>query len=124
MARKNGTWKQACPTPPAAKRPVAFRDDLARRQRAEPSVRLAYLFGSWVCGAARSDSDVDVRRVGKTGEIDPALSRQLQGWAGFRNVLVHDHLTLDHRIAYRTIHSDLGDLDAFRRWALGKLDAD
>ena len=79
---------------------------------------------AWVCGAARSDSDVDVRRVGKTGEIDPALSRQLQGWAGFRNVLVHDHLTLDHRIAYRTIHSDLGDLDAFRRWALGKLDAD
>ena len=58
----------------------------------------------------------------ETGEIDPALSRRLQGWAGFRNVLVHDYLTLDHRIAYRTIHSDLGDLDAFRRWALGKLD--
>ena len=58
----------------------------------------------------------------QAGEIDPALSKRLQGWAGFRNVLVHDYLTLDHRIAYRTIHHDLGDLDAFGRWALGKID--
>ena len=58
----------------------------------------------------------------QAGELDPALSKRLQGWAGFRNILVHDYLTLDHRIAYRTIHHDLGDLDSFRRWALGKLD--
>ena len=58
----------------------------------------------------------------EVGEIDAGLSERLQGWAGFRNVLVHDYLTLDHRIAYRAIHHDLGDLDAFRRWALGKLD--
>ena len=37
-----------------------LQDDLARRLRTEPSVRLAYLFGSWARGAARSDSDVDV----------------------------------------------------------------
>ena len=40
------------------------------------------------------------------------------------NVLVHDYLTLDHGIAYRAIRDDLGDLDAFRGWALGKLDSD
>ena len=57
----------------------------------------------------------------QAGEIDAALSARLQGWAGFRNVLVHDYLTLDHRIAYRAIRSDLDDLDAFRRWGLGKL---
>ena len=59
----------------------------------------------------------------QAGEIDPALSERLQSWASFRNVLVHDYLTIDHGIAYRVIREDLGDLDAFRRWALGKLDA-
>ena len=59
----------------------------------------------------------------QAGEIDPALSERLQSWASFRNVLVHDYLTIDHGIAYRAIREDLGDLDAFRRWALGKLDA-
>ena len=38
-----------------------------------------------------------------------------------RNVLVRDYLTIDHGIAYRAIRDDLGDLDAFRRRALGKL---
>ena len=37
-----------------------LRDDLAQRLRAEPTVRLAYLFGSRASGAARPDSDVDV----------------------------------------------------------------
>ena len=30
----------------------------------------------------------------------------------------------DHGIAYRAIRDDLGDLDAFRGWALGKVDSD
>ena len=60
----------------------------------------------------------------QAGEIERALSERLQDWAGFRNVLVHDYLTIDHGIAYKAIREDLGDLDAFRRWAVGKLDAD
>ena len=60
----------------------------------------------------------------QAGEIDPALSDRLQSWAAFRNVLVHDYLTIDHGIAYRAIRDQLGDLDTFRRWALGKLDSD
>ena len=50
----------------------------------------------------------------QAGEIDPALSERLQSWASFRNVLVHDYLTIDHGIAYRAIRNELGDLDAFR----------
>lgn len=60
----------------------------------------------------------------EAGEIDPELARRLREWAGFRNVLVHDYLTIDHGIAYRAIRDDLGDLDAFRGWALGKVDSD
>ena len=59
----------------------------------------------------------------QAGEIGPELSDRLQDWAGFRNVLVHDYLTIDHGIAYDGIRNRLGDLDAFRRWALGKLDS-
>ena len=39
---------------------LRLRDGLARGLRAEPTVRLAYLFGSRARGAARPDSDVDV----------------------------------------------------------------
>ena len=70
----------------------------------------------------------------QAGEIDTALSERLQRWAGFRNVLVHDYLTLylipdplpDPRSRHRLQRDSkprLGDLDAFGRWALGKLDA-
>ncbi|MYN64637.1 MAG: DUF86 domain-containing protein [Acidobacteria bacterium] len=60
----------------------------------------------------------------EAGELEPDLARRLREWAGFRNVLVHDYLTIDHEIAYRAIRDDLDVLDAFRLWALGKLDPD
>ena len=76
-------------------------------------------------GLRTPDTNRDVFVVlEQAGEIEPALSDRLQDWAGFRNVLVHDYLTIDHGIAYKAIRNDLGDLDAFRRWALGKLDTD
>ena len=81
----------------------------------------------WICdaGLRTPDTNRDIFVVlEQAGEIDPALSDRLQEWASFRNVLVHDYLTIDHGIAYRAIRTELGDLDAFRRWALGKLDAD
>ena len=49
--------------PPEAARDASLnrlRDDLARGLRSEPTVRLAWLFGSRVTGAARAESDVDV----------------------------------------------------------------
>ncbi len=39
--------------------------------------------------------------------------RQPEGWMGFRNVLVHLYLTIDHGRCWETIRNDLGDLDAF-----------
>lgn len=80
----------------------------------------------WIsdAGLRTPDTNRDIFVVlEQAGEIDHALSERLQDWAAFRNVLVHDYLTIDHGIAYKAIHDDLGDLDAFRRWALGKLDA-
>lgn len=46
----------------------------------------------------------------------------LEGWAGFRNVLVHEYVNIDHRIAYAAIRNELDDLADFRAWALGKIE--
>ena len=58
----------------------------------------------------------------EAGEIEATLAERMRGWAGFRNVLVHDYIGIDHRIAYAAIRDELGDIAAFRIWALGKID--
>jgi len=55
------------------------------------------------------------------GELSPELAEKLRGWAGFRNILVHEYLEIDHAIAYRAITDELGDLDEFAKWATQKL---
>jgi uncharacterized protein YutE (UPF0331/DUF86 family) len=45
--------------------------------------------------------------------ISEELAERLRGWVGFRNVLVHLYLTIDHGISHRAIAEDLGDLEAF-----------
>ena len=57
----------------------------------------------------------------ESGEIDPALAERLRGWAGFRNLLVHQYANLDHGVSYQAIQEDLEDLRALREWGLGKL---
>jgi uncharacterized protein YutE (UPF0331/DUF86 family) len=44
------------------------------------------------------------------GVLPADLATRLQSWAGFRNVLVHAYLTIDHGVAWDAIQSDLGDL--------------
>jgi uncharacterized protein YutE (UPF0331/DUF86 family) len=56
------------------------------------------------------------------GDMSGDLAERLRGWAGFRNILVHEYLTIDHAIAYRAIRDDLGDIAAFANWAADKLD--
>jgi uncharacterized protein YutE (UPF0331/DUF86 family) len=58
------------------------------------------------------------------GELQPDLAERLRGWAGFRNVLVHEYLQIDHAIAYRAIREELDDLESFASWARGKLSAE
>ncbi len=57
----------------------------------------------------------------KAGEIPPDLADKLRGWAGFRNVLVHEYLQIDHGLAYRAIQDELEDLEALAAWAADKL---
>jgi uncharacterized protein YutE (UPF0331/DUF86 family) len=45
--------------------------------------------------------------------IDPELAERLQAWAGFRNVLVHAYLDIDHGLAWDAIARHLDDLRSF-----------
>ncbi len=45
--------------------------------------------------------------------LDPDLAERLKGWMGFRNVLVHFYLDLDHGESHQAIQKDLKDLEAF-----------
>lgn len=47
------------------------------------------------------------------GLIDGNLSERLKRWMGFRNVLVHLYLELDHGRVFDAIQEDLGDLEEF-----------
>jgi uncharacterized protein YutE (UPF0331/DUF86 family) len=47
------------------------------------------------------------------GLIGRDLADRLKGWMGFRNVLVHLYLAIDHGRTYDAIRDDLGDLEQF-----------
>jgi uncharacterized protein YutE (UPF0331/DUF86 family) len=51
--------------------------------------------------------------LGDEGMIDRDLSERLKRWMGFRNILVHLYLQIDHGRVYDAIQEDLGDLGAF-----------
>jgi uncharacterized protein YutE (UPF0331/DUF86 family) len=55
------------------------------------------------------------------GFFDEDLGRRLQAWAGFRNVLVHAYLTIDHGLAWDAIVQDLGDLRRLTAVAASRL---
>ena len=82
------------------------------------------LANHWIAdrGLRTPDSNRDSFTVlEETGEIPVVLAERMRGWAGFRNVLVHEYVGIDHRIAYAAIRDELGDLAEFRTWALGKV---
>lgn len=42
------------------------------------------------------------------------LSATLQKWTGYRNILVHDYLKIDHEIAYNIIKEDFKEIEEFK----------
>ena len=83
------------------------------------------LANHWIAdqGLRTPDSNRDsFTMLEEAGEIETPPAERMRGWAGFRNVLVHDYIGIDHGIAYAAIRDELDDLAEFRIWALGKLD--
>ncbi len=61
--------------------------------------------------------------LARHGDLDADLARRLQSWAGFRNVLVHGYIAIDHGLAWDSIVNDLEDLRAFAAMATTWLSA-
>ena len=79
----------------------------------------------WIADRAlpTPDSNRDTFTVLERADAIPAdLAHRLRGWAGFRNILVHQYLDIDHGIAYRAILQDLRDLEQFAAWAASRLE--
>ncbi len=61
--------------------------------------------------AATYKDSMDVLQ--EEGMLSRDLADRLKGWMGFRNVLVHLYLSIDHGRTYDAIRDDLGDLERF-----------
>ena len=61
--------------------------------------------------AAGYRDTMDVLR--EEGLIEAGLAERLKGWMGFRNVLVHLYLQIDHGRSWDAIQEELGDLEKF-----------
>jgi uncharacterized protein YutE (UPF0331/DUF86 family) len=58
--------------------------------------------------------------------ISPDLRKRLKGLGGFRNILVHEYISIDRRKIYQELKGGLDDFDAFIEeivlWMKGNLD--
>jgi uncharacterized protein YutE (UPF0331/DUF86 family) len=69
-------------------------------------------------GLRQPESYKDAMKVLVEEEIvERELGARLESWMGFRNVLVHFYLDLDHARSYAALHEDLEDLEALARVA-------
>ncbi|MEO8180850.1 MAG: DUF86 domain-containing protein [Deltaproteobacteria bacterium] len=59
--------------------------------------------------------------LGSHGVLAADLATRLQSWAGFRNILVHAYLAIDHGVTWDAIQDDLDDLRALGRIAASLL---
>lgn len=107
----------------------AFRAHTRQRFVAEPALhhlaeRLLHLSCECVLDTAHHViSDAGYRQPGTYRDamdvlqeerlIEPELAEKLKDWMGFRNILVHFYLKVDHGRSYDAIVEDLASLRAF-----------
>ncbi|MBI3894214.1 MAG: DUF86 domain-containing protein [Candidatus Wallbacteria bacterium] len=71
-------------------------------------------------GAPQDYKDI-FRLLEKAGVLTVSERARYEGWAGFRNVLVHLYLEVDRARVWEILQNDLGDLEAFLVIAVRRL---
>lgn len=56
-----------------------------------------------------------IKKLRAKSVISQDLADGLKGFAGFRNILVHEYIKIDQRIIYRALKEDLNLLTAFMK---------
>jgi uncharacterized protein YutE (UPF0331/DUF86 family) len=112
----------------AAARPVESRDDLwldgikyLLVTTIETCVDVAQHIGSAERWRAPDSNGDAIRLLGEHGVIDPELGDRLARAVGFRNVLVHQYVTVDDTKVLDALDR-LGDIEAFVTEVAGWLD--
>jgi len=59
--------------------------------------------------------------LAKVGVIPPAYAGKIVGMAGFRNVLVHQYVDIDHRLVFENLQQHLADFPRFSEYVLNWL---
>ncbi len=73
---------------------------------------------SHVCaaeGEASSDYASAIDGLASCGVLPRPFAARLRGVAGFRNILVHDYLDVDHHLVHRLLNERLDDFVEFAR---------
>lgn len=60
--------------------------------------------------------------LGSEGVLPADFARRFAGIAGFRNIVIHEYLTVDPARVYELLHSGLDDFRAFARYVLEYLE--
>jgi len=54
-----------------------------------------------------------VKKLGEKGVLSHDLTDKMKGFAGFRNILVHEYIKIDNRITYQALKEDVSLLQEF-----------
>lgn len=75
--------------------------------------------GSHIIAEETLESPEDLKDIfatlGSSSILPQAFAKRLEPIAGFRNILVHDYLRIDHPKVYAALTQGLGDLEEFAR---------
>ena len=92
-------------------------DDIAPRESGDTisrddDITAVDLFGSIAHGEPSTDQAL-FELLAHAGWVEPDLGQELRRMAGFRNVLVHGHVTVDSVIVRDVLANRLQDLESF-----------
>lgn len=107
----------------------AFERDADTHHLAERYLHLAMESVLDIANHLIADADLELPEtyrdafviLARHGVLEVELGKRLQLWAGFRNVLVHAYLAIDHGMAWDAIVNDLGELRQFAVVAAARL---
>ncbi len=51
--------------------------------------------------------------LANNGALTPELAKNMEGWAGFRNILVHLYLDIDHGVVFDTLTGELDQIEVY-----------
>ena len=68
-----------------------------------------------------SDNKESIITLGEAGILEREVARELSGLAPFRNVLVHDYLTVDYKVVVDVLNNKLNDFRKFAKIIAGFL---